>query len=395
MHERTLLHKLFLESSAEIDKRIHKTVMDTSLTLASCKKLSIAGIGRSLISESTVKHNIKRVDRLFGNMNLNDNRVAYYKKMAKLLIGNNKRPIIVVDWSGLTKCGEYHFIRASIPVGGRALAVYDATYLENEYSSHRSHIEFITELKEILPRNCKPIIVTDSGFRCPWFKLIRSYGWDFVGRARHITLYREENTRKWLPVKNLLDQTTGSPKYLSSGYLAKGNPEYCHVYGLKKVPKNRIKKNLRGKKVMCSLSLRHGKREREPWLIVTSLSQKDYNASQVISIYKKRMQIEEGYRDLKNGRNGLSLRECRSFKTNRLNVALLLAALAILLLWLLGEVAKMKNKHLQYQANTIRTRNVLSNMSIGWQYFMEKRETTKILDLYTALQRVKNAQMVS
>jgi hypothetical protein len=79
MHETTLLHKLFLDSSTKIDKRVHKTVMELSLTLVDCKKLSIAGLGRSLISQSTVKHNIKRVDRLFGNEKLNDNRATYYK----------------------------------------------------------------------------------------------------------------------------------------------------------------------------------------------------------------------------------------------------------------------------------------------------------------------------
>lgn len=394
MHARTLLHKLFLESSSEIDKRIHKTVLDTSLTLVGCKKLSIASLGRFLLSKTTVKHNIKRMDRLFGNKTLNSKRVNYYKKIAKIIIGNNKRPIIIVDWSGLTKCGEYHFIRASIPVNGRALSIYDKTYLESEYSSHRSHIEFISELKKVLPKNCKPILVTDSGFRCPWFKLIRLSGWDFVGRVRHITLYREEGSTKWFPIKSWLKHTAGQSKYLSSGFLAKANPEYCHVYGYKKNPKNRIKRNLRGKKVRCSLSLRHGKREREPWLIVTSLNREEFNAARIISIYSKRMQIEEGYRDLKNMKNGLSMRECRSFQKSRLNVALLLASIATLMLWLFGMIARTKNRHYQYQANTVRTRNVLSNMTIGWQFFIEKRINPKLKDLYLAIQGFRDAQFI-
>jgi len=35
----------------------------------------------------------------------------------------------------------------------------------------------------------KAIIVTDAGFRCPWFQQVREVGWDFVGRVR--------NTNEW------------------------------------------------------------------------------------------------------------------------------------------------------------------------------------------------------
>jgi Transposase DDE domain len=380
MHEEALLHKLFSNSCIKLDKRIHRCTLLLSATLAKSKRLSIANLGRELPSEAKVKHNIKRADRLFGNKTLHESREYYYRKIAKLLIGSNQNPIIVIDWSGLTRCGEYHFIRASIPVGGRALTLLDSTYRECEYTSHKIHVEFINQLKEILPKGCKPIIVTDAGFRCPWFKLIESLGWDFVGRARHITLFRESGSHKWHSIKSLFSKVSNSARYLTSGELAKGNATQCHVYGIKKQAKNRIKKNLRGKKVQCSLSLRHAKREREPWLLVSSLSREKYNPMQIIAIYQKRMQIEEGFRDLKNSRNGLGFCHCRSFKTERLNIALLLSAIAILLLWILGEIAKLKNKHYLYQANTIKSRNVLSTIMIGWQYsktidkHIEKRE---------------------
>lgn len=80
------------------------------------------------------------------------------------------------------------------------------------------------------------------------------------------------------------------------------------------------------------------------------------------------MQIEEAFRDLKNTNNGLSLRHCRSYQKGRLNIALLIAAITHFLLWLVGLVAKQKNVHHSYQANTIKHRNVLSTFSIGWQY---------------------------
>lgn len=107
-----------------------------------------------------------------------------------------------------------------------------------------------------------------------------------------------------------------------------------------------------GKKVRCSSSIKHEIRENEPWLIATSLSAADFNSNEVIAIYKKCMQIEEAFRDFKNTRNGFGLRHCRSFHVKRLNVALLIASLAMLVLWIFGNATKQKNIHYSYQANT-------------------------------------------
>lgn len=89
------------------------------------------------------------------------------------------------------------------------------------------------------------------------------------------------------------------------------------------------------------------------------------------------MQIEEAFRDLKNTRNGFSLRHCRSFERQQLNVTLLIAAIAaiaMLLLWIVGMVAKQQKQHVLFQANTVRHRNVLSTFTIGWQYLKRKRK---------------------
>lgn len=148
---------------------------------------------------------------------------------------------------------------------------------------------------------------------------------------------------------------------------------------------NRIKKNLIGKKIQCSVSKKHEMSGNEPWLIVTSLAPEKYAPHEIMNIYKVRMQIEEGFRDLKNTKNGFSLRHCRSFNIERLNKALLLSAIAMLFLWLIGLVAKNKKLHLSYQANTIKSRNVLSNFIIGWQVLIKdinKIKQHEVLDVF-------------
>ena len=104
--------------------------------------------------------------------------------------------------------------------------------------------------------------------------------------------------------------------------------------------------------------------------------------------YKKRMQIEEAFRDLKNTRNGFSLRHCRSYQVARLNIALLIAAIAMLILWLLGTAAKQRGLHYSFQANTERRRNVLSNFIIGWQVLIRENFCFSKHELLLALKEV-------
>ena len=108
-------------------------------------------------------------------------------------------------------------------------------------------------------------------------------------------------------------------------------------------------------------------------------------------IYGKRMQIEQEFRDVKNTRNGFGLRHCRSFKVERLNVALLIAALATLILWLFGTAAKQEKLHYSFQANTLKNRAVLSVFIVGWQVLMRpiiyfsKKQLIAALELVATL----------
>jgi len=389
MRLRGLLHKLFAHSANFIDKRIHAVLLCSAETLPMSQHLSLTSIGRSLSSQTTVKHNIKRMDRLFGNPSLHAKTIFYYEAIAKHILQGNQRPKIIIDWSGLTRCGAYHMLSANIPVGGRALPILMKAYPECEYAKNKTHKDFLNTLSVLLPENCHPIIITDAGFRNPWFKLVMKLGWDFVGRVRHMTQYKTLNKGHWKPIKSLYTLASGSPTYLFCSLLARKNPIKCHFYLYKEKYKNRVKKNLRGKKVRCSASKKHAKSAREPWLIVTSLSAEAFNAKQIISMYQRRMQIEEYFRDLKNTKNGFGLRHCRSLNQNRLNVALLIGSIAALLLWVIGLISKHKKVHFSFQSNSIKDRGVLSIFSIGWQTLKQGRMLPSINDFEFAMQEIR------
>jgi hypothetical protein len=387
MHVIKLLHKFLGKSCKNIDKRLIKILFESVETLTRSKRLSISGLGRYLHRPIKVKHAIKCMDRLFGNKRMYEVIPTFYQAMNKILLNGNKRPIIAIDWSGLTVCGKYHLLRAGVTVGGRTLTLYEEAFHISEYANHKTHRQFLFTLKEILPDCCCPIIVTDAGFRNNWFRIVRLYGWDFVGRVRHNTKYKDIKNNYWEPVKDLYNQAKNQAFFVGQFMLSKTTSLTCYFHLMKQKKKYRKRVNLIGKKIQSSVSLKHAKRGNEPWLIVTSLNPNLFSANKIMMIYKKRMQIEEAFRDLKNSRNGFSLRHCRSIGKGRLSIALLIGALGMFILWLLGMTAKLKKIHYSFQANTERKRNVLSNFIIGWQV-LEKRIRFSSRDILDALQEI-------
>ena len=95
----------------------------------------------------------------------------------------------------------------------------------------------------------------------------------------------------------------------------------------------------------------------DPWLLATSMS--DGDAASIVGIYARRMQIEETFRDAKNHRFGWSLGDVRLSTPQRMAVLLTLAALAFLVVTLIGMAAEQRGTHRAYQANTEK-RRVLS-----------------------------------
>lgn len=84
-----------------------------------------------------------------------------------------------------------------------------------------------------------------------------------------------------------------------------------------------------------------------------------------MKLYSRRMQIEQNFRDEKSERFGFGLRANHSHSEGRILVLSLLATLATVVLWLIGYHAENKGLHLRYQANSIKSRRVLSFLTLA------------------------------
>ena len=84
------------------------------------------------------------------------------------------------------------------------------------------------------------------------------------------------------------------------------------------------------------------------------------------------MQIEEEFRDMKSRRFGQGFSYNKTTAQNRLSLLVLLTTLAHWFLMILGMMAKLDNKHRQYQANSLKTGNILSLQFIGQRVAADK-----------------------
>jgi hypothetical protein len=234
-------------------------------------RLSVTGLGRAIDSPAKEKHCIKRADRLIGNPHLFREYRDVYQSLAHIIVGTAQHPVILIDWSDLDPYKRHFLLRASVAVDGRALSIYEEGHELGSKEKPKTHKAFIIQLQKTLPSTCRPIIVTDSGFRTPWFKLIEKLGWDWVGRIRNRHLVRVDEVNEWYDSKTLYAKASSTPKYLGCMQLTRRSLISCRFVRYKGKSKGRSKITCTGGRTRSKHSEQCARRERDPWLLATSL----------------------------------------------------------------------------------------------------------------------------
>ena len=389
MQAKKMLHQMLNKNCPQIHNMRLTALMDGVESLVYGQTLTVTGLGRSSLRNISMKHSIKQSDRLIGNAYLYVERFIIYQTVAQRLIGNNKQPLILIDWSDYTYDRSQLLLRASIPVGGRALTLYEEVHPLKAYGNARVQKAFLKTLQRVLPPRCIPIVITDAGFTGPWFQAVQKLGWDYIGRLWRNLYYREETQGDWLSCKALVGQISSTPYYHGEVTLVRSNPFRCHLYHYHHPKKGRHKKTVYGRKAQSRHSKKNARREDAPWLLASSLSQGDVTAKQVIQLYRTRMQIEEGFRDMKNHRSGFALSDTRTRSPERLANLLLVGMLATLVVWLMGRLAEEKQWHYQYQANTVKKHRVLSLFYLGCLLIVQGQFNFTQLELQNAIKLVQ------
>jgi hypothetical protein len=385
MHALKWLHKTVANALPLVHRRRLDSVFSGVSGLLNGQHLSLTGVGRHVPGSAKEKHKIKRIDRLLGNPHLRSERSEFYRWMCHMLLGNTRHPNIIVDWSDIDTGKQLFLLRAAVSVGGRALVVYEEVHARYHHPNDTS--AFLKHLADCLPMGCQPIIVTDAGFKSPWFRAVTALGWYYVGRVRHRDFVRFATDNDWFPAKALYDRATSRPKALGELWIPRATPMLTRAYLYRKHPKGRVRLTAKGKRRRNGPSLKHEKREREPWLLISNLPSRRHLEKRIVAIYRERMTIEEAFRDLKAYRHGFAFRHNLGRNPERIANLLLIAALATWVVWLTGLIGKARGLAHSLQANTEKRRCVLSTFFIGTRLLSQPLKLCH-QEILSALERI-------
>lgn len=265
-------HTYLLKSLSSMHTKTRKSIESHTRSLLSGKaNLSLSSIGRHLPGRAHVKHKINMCWRFLSNKKLHKQQVVIYQSVFALILTPLKEILIAVDWTGC--CGsDTPMLRASLVHSGRSIPIYNELHSQKDLATEKVHKEFLVNLKAIIPEGKRVIIITDAGFKTPWFTQVSQLGWYFIGRVSGTINYRLMRDKRWSPIQALHSFVQrGEARYLGVGRLGQDSKTRIQVlltayWGEKKGRKN-------PKPNYPDAEKRYSKMYAEPWILASNLHQ--------------------------------------------------------------------------------------------------------------------------
>jgi hypothetical protein len=296
--------------------------------LLQCQQIGLTSVACGMRDDTTVKHRIKRAGRFCQNRGID--LPAVFQGLADYLLVRNSQNVIAIDW---TDCGDYMLLKASLIFRQRALPLAWRFVWKEQYEKSQNDEE--EQLVEQLIRavGTRPwVLLADRGFgRADFFRWLEGRGVKFVIRVSGTAWVEHQ----WFT--GLIDNI---PRRAGGGWM------YKAVWYRKRSP------------VRVNLACHHQEPAPAPWYLVTNLN---ITARKAASLYSKRMGIEEGIRDCKSG---LGLKRLWLGGPERMDRAMILIALAVLLAALTAAKSLAKGEQLKL-SNNKRRKRVLSFFVLG------------------------------
>ena len=311
-----------------------KTLADLVVGAMRCRRVSLADMGRAMVSRTSAKHRIKRIWRFLRNerVTVADGARALLLLAAKASAG---RLVVAVDWVDVRRD---HVLRAAAPLRGRSVPLLAAAHRTGRLRRSQNALEeaFFALLKSLLPKGTDVVIVADRGFgRAELARTLQTLGLGYVIRVRGDVHFAGEGHTGALGAVAL---RRGAHRDLGFGAYRQYRPVRQRVVAFWRT------------------------RENGPWFLATDRA---WGWRKVVQAYGLRMQIEELFRDEKNLRFGWGLRQSRLSTPERLERLLLVLAFAYLFLLLLGLVCEATHRPGTWSATNAARRRQASAFFVG------------------------------
>jgi hypothetical protein len=321
-------------------------------------RLTSATMGRALAQSSgkSAKHQIKRMDRLVGNENINIEES--FRSYAPWVIGARKLIAVSLDWTEYGNDKQSRIAINLVTNHGRATPLIWKSVFDRNLKNRRNRYEkeVLSILKQVIPSDVRVIVLADRGFSdTDFFEWIQQeLQWDFVIRLRD----------------NWHVEPDGCFPQKAKQWVAR-NGVIIEMRDARLTAKRDIVKAFITVKKLGM---------KEAWILASSISgRKEY----VVGLYARRFTCEENFRDEKDDRFGAGFKETRVKQPERRDRFVLIQAIATILLTLLGAAGEQMGLDRMLRANTVRNKRTHSLYQQGKQYFM-----TRFTDVAEELGRI-------
>lgn len=322
--------------------------------------LSLSRLARGVSGpDCSMKARLKRVDRYVGHARTGCEGEQVAQALLERLCRWLSPLVIAVDWSATSPGGTFVELRASVVwLGmGRGLTVYQRVYPAAKQGNRIAESGLLASLAKWIPPGTRVIVLTDAGFRAPWFKAVAEQGWGWIGRIRggNKVCSGDED---WREVVEFGCAAKPKPQRFADSLLTKRNRLHCDLVTVRcrRIGRPRYQRPGHGSKKKTAMEA--GRSACEPWVLAHSIELRDLRADEIVALYARRMQIEENFRDTKSLAFGMGAQIGRSRSAPRLQALLLIGTLASFLLWHIGQIAEAEGLHRRFMATTRKTREL-------------------------------------
>jgi hypothetical protein len=287
------------------------------------------GAAYAEVAEIKPRHGVKQVDRFLSNRGIDVE--ALTPAWARFVIGSRREIIIALDWTDFEPDDHSTLCAYVVTTHGRATPLCWKTHTKSDLTDGgRTAAEhgLIERLSRSIPEDVSITLLADRGFGDQvLYQVLDLLGWHYVIRFRGgIAVEHDGQTKpaaKWLPV-------SGRATKLSGARVTHKKTEIGAVVVVK----------------AAGMA--------DTWCLATNLGAQ--TASAIVKLYGRRFTIEETFRDQKDLRFGMGLRETHIRSTARRDRLLMLLALAQAMLTLLGAACERSGLDAYLKVNTVKYR---------------------------------------
>jgi len=291
--------------------------------------IAAIGVAYAEVAEIKPRHGVKQVDRYLSNKGIDVE--ALTPTWAAFVIGSRREVVLAIDWTDFDADDHSTLCAYVVTTHGRATPLCWKTVKKSSITDGvrtETEIALIERIARAIEPEVSITLLADRAFgNQVLYETLVLLGWDYVIRFRGCIHVEHKGVVKtaaeWLPASGRATKLKGALV-------------------------------TRDRTAIGAVVVVQDKKMKEPWCLATSLG--DRTAAAIVALYGRRFTIEETFRDQKNLRFGMGLKETRIRSEARRDRLLMLLAIAQALLTLLGAASEKSGLDAYLKVNTVKRR---------------------------------------